>query len=250
MTAAAAATPATAVLTLAQARAVGTALTARMVPLCEPNRCVVAGSTRRNKDGSIKDVEVCVIPRREDRLDPADLFGERTVSVNLLHAWATKEALDAEGRPCPVRWIKPNTDALMDWTPDPHGKYWRGLVRHKGIELPVKLDVFLATPENWGCILIIRTGSRDFGEALMTFARTRGMRFDGGFLWRQETRLLSAEESDVFRALGLAFIEPPDRINDQSLRKAVLRRSGGDQQRTTSTGGGRLPAVNTRQCHP
>jgi DNA polymerase/3'-5' exonuclease PolX len=238
--------PQTTTLTLSQARAVGAALTSRMAPLCEPGRCIVAGSTRRNKDGHIKDVEVCVIPRREDRLDPADLFGERTVSVNLLHAWAMREAPDEEGRQCPVRWIKPNTNTLEDWPPDPNGKYWRGLVRHTGVALPVKLDVFLATPENWGCILIIRTGSRDFGEALMTFARTRGMRFDDGFLWRQETRLLSAEESDVFRALGLAYIEPPDRVNDRSLRKAVLTKT----QRVIPTGGGRLPRVNTHQCHP
>lgn len=53
----------------------------QMKPFCE--RCEIAGSIRRGKADGIKDVEVCVIPRTEERADPSDLFGEKSMRVNL-----------------------------------------------------------------------------------------------------------------------------------------------------------------------
>ena len=57
---------------------------------------------------------------------------------------------------------------MVDWEPKPEGTYWRALVDNS-----IKLDLFLAAPENYGMILTIRTGSAEFSQGLMTYAKHR-----------------------------------------------------------------------------
>lgn len=195
---------------LRDAQAIAERLAELMRPFC--SRVEVAGSVRRSCP-EVKDVELVAIPRWEERPATApSLFAEEAERVNLLHEWATHEAAGAG-----VRWIKSGTSDVVDWEPKPEGKYWRALV-----DDAIKLDLFLASAENYGLILAIRTGCAEFSQALMTFAKLRtSYHVDGGYLRDSEGRALDTpEERDVFEALKIDFVEPRERTGQHMVRRA------------------------------
>ena len=74
-----------------------------------------------------------------------------------------------------------------------------------------KVDLFLATPANFGNIYTIRTGSRDFSAWLMTSkfkggAMPMGMRQKDGFLWKGDERIDCPDENDLFEAIDVPFV--------------------------------------------
>ena len=135
-------------------------------------RCEVAGSVRRKKRDDIKDIEIVAVP------DPQDLFGLRQAINN--------HCIVVRGR-FPGRYL-----ALK--------------FRSR------RVDLFITTPEQWGCIYLIRTGSAEFCRQLMTRAHGRGRRFRDGRLWDGVTALSTPEEADIFRALGMEYVNPEKRI--------------------------------------
>ena len=81
----------------------------------------------------------------------------------------------------------------------------------------MSVDLFLCTPETWGCIFMIRTGSAEFARNMVTRRVLGGwcpnhLGFSEGRLWEyQGTELVALEtpeEEDVFREMGLDFIPP------------------------------------------
>jgi DNA polymerase/3'-5' exonuclease PolX len=195
---------------LSNARTKAEALVEQMRPFCE--RLEIAGSIRRKKP-EVKDIEIVAIPKLEIANvedESLDLFGnslQLTESINKLHLWATKMS--------GIRWIKTGTPDIVDWQPKPEGKYWRGLVDDE-----IKLDLFLARPENFGVIFVIRTGSAQFTTALVTYARRMGMPVQDGMLTRGGQSLETFEERDVFRILKLDYVEPPQRVGWKSIRRS------------------------------
>lgn len=175
---------------------------AALLDLMRPDilRGEIAGSIRRQK-ADCRDIELVVIPRWEEEADPASLFGE-PVRVNRLHEWATQTGS--------VQWIKPGTSEIEPWPPKPEGKYWRGLLSDG-----TKLDLFIATPENFGLILLIRTGSAEFSKAVVTHALRLGKPCNGGTLG-----VPTPEEPDVFRVLGLQWVPPEARQGPAEVLKA------------------------------
>jgi len=132
-------------------------------------RIEIAGSIRRHKPSDVKDVELVCIP------DP-----------DCLMAFAAM--VD--------RWEKVKGE--------PTGRYTQ-----RRLPGGIMLDLFMATPENWGCIYLIRTGGKEFSAAVMRHAREIGFRFDGGQLLDAAGRVVpTPEEDDVFRALGLCWVHP------------------------------------------
>jgi DNA polymerase/3'-5' exonuclease PolX len=75
-----------------------------------------------------------------------------------------------------------------------------------------RVEFYRATPGNYGILKLIRTGSAHHNEYLATLALSKGMRlkYSEG-LMQGENVLAGAEETEVFRALGLEFVEPQDR---------------------------------------
>ena len=73
-------------------------------------------------------------------------------------------------------------------------------------------DMFAPEPPNFGVLLLARTGSAMFNVWIAQTAKAAGLHFNPhkGILRRGEI-IASAEESDIFRALGLAFIKPEER---------------------------------------
>jgi DNA polymerase/3'-5' exonuclease PolX len=194
---------------LHDAEEVARRLAAVMAPFCL--RVEIAGSIRRACP-EVKDVELVAVPRWSERPAPVQsLFAEESERVNLLHEWAVSGAAGAG-----VRWIKPGTQEVVDWEPKPGGKYWRALVDDS-----IKLDLFLAAPENYGMIMAIRTGCAEFSQALMTFAKLRTpYHVEGGYLRdREGAPLETREERDVFEALGIDFVEPKERTGQHTVRR-------------------------------
>ena len=195
---------------LRDAQAIAERLAQEMSPFCA--RVEVAGSIRRSS-AEVKDVELVAIPRWDERPGPTpSLFGGEAEQVNLLHGWATRDAAGAG-----VRWIKTGTPEVVDWEPKPEGKYWRALVDER-----VKLDLFLASPENYGLILLIRTGSAEFSQALMTYAKHRTpYHIEGGYLRDREGKVLETpEQRGVFRSLRLDYVLPRGRTGQHMVRLA------------------------------
>lgn len=186
---------------LAVAREAAEWLVENIRPSC--HRVEIAGSIRRGKP-EVKDVEIVCVPRWIER-PGTDLFGTPE-PVNVLHDWAKTTNL--------VRWIKPGVSEIIDWEPKADGKYWRGILWQHG---DLKLDLFIAKPENFGAIYLIRTGSADFSQACVTHALRIGKRcVDGHFTVGGEPVPTPTEES-VFELLNLRYVEPARRTGPEAL---------------------------------
>lgn len=172
-----------------------------MSPYCE--RIEIAGSIRRYKS-DVKDIELVASPKWIVEPDASDLYGGM-IRTNLL--W---EHLHA-GRD--IQWIKPGVPDAIPWQIKPDGKYWRGLLPED-----IKLDLFLASRDNFGIIYLIRTGSADFSAATVTHAKRIGKPCVGGYLTNEDGKLYTPDEQSVFDALNLAYVKPENRIDGNSLR--------------------------------
>lgn len=94
-------------------------------------------------------------------------------------------------------------------------KYIKFMLPMQG-SLRMPVDLFLTTPEQWGIIHIIRTGSSDFSHRLVTSKLAGGwmpfgMQCADGWLWKNGEKLITREEEDVFRLLGVEWVAPKDR---------------------------------------
>lgn len=200
-----------------------------MRPFCE--RVEIAGSIRRKKP-SVKDIEIVAIPKWETQPCVGDLFSVlASEQVNLLYNWAQvipnsiwpdvePGGIRPNGVP-KVQWIKPGTQEIIPWAVKPDGSYWRGYLPDHA----VKLDLFLTTPDKWASILLIRTGSAQFSEGIVTYARRVGFRFHEGRLYRgmdldSAEVVPVSEEADVFAALGLRYVDPAQRYGPEEIRES------------------------------
>lgn len=185
-------------LPLVRAQPVAEQLVADLAPWCI--RLEVAGSIRRQRP-DVGDIELVAIP--QFRNEPSSLWGDE-VPVNVL--FERINVLAGEGT----------------------------LERLSGAERYVKLvhapsglqlDLFLATPDNWGLIFLIRTGPADYSQWLVSEARRRGHHVSGGHLWRGThphgvecscaktsfSPVPTPEERDVYTALAMPWVDPRDR---------------------------------------
>jgi DNA polymerase/3'-5' exonuclease PolX len=216
---------------LRDAERIAERLVEEMRPFCE--RIEIAGSVRRRK-AEVKDIEIVAVPLWwQAAVEPKvrTLFEEEGLShtVNMLHTWAERQEL--------VKWIKPGTSKLEPWPPKPEGKYWRGLVAAAAGSEPVKLDLFLASTQQFGLIYLIRTGSAEFSAAILGYAKhstpyqtekswheerpeLKG-KPEGGWLVEKATgsRVDTREERAVFELLGLQYVEPGLRIDGRAIKK-------------------------------
>jgi len=194
---------------LEQARMVALHVVQQLQPFCE--RVEIAGSIRRQSP-EVKDIEIVCIPSWGEQQKPGSLLPGDNESVNLLHQAVANTEF--------IRWIKPGVPQIETWPIKPEGKYWRGLIRRGMFAAPadVKLDLFLARPENWGVIFTIRTGSADFSRALVTYARDRtDYRVDGGEMKLQGGAMPCPDERVVFDALGLVYLDPRARAGERQI---------------------------------
>ncbi|HVR42679.1 MAG TPA: DNA polymerase/3'-5' exonuclease PolX [Thermoanaerobaculia bacterium] len=75
-------------------------------------------------------------------------------------------------------------------------------------ERELKVRVRACEPGELPTTLLAETGSPEFVGALGEAAASRGLRLDPRGLWKGRTRLRAAREHDVFRHVGIPFVEP------------------------------------------
>ena len=195
-------------MNLTDARAIAENLVEQMRPFCE--RVEIAGSVRREQ-AECRDIEIVAIPKIETATVTVGLFGETAeVTKNLLHEWA----ISPEKRDM---WIKPGTSETHAWSPKADGKYWRALLNTEAGE--IKLDLFLCGERNWGAILLIRTGSAEFSQAVVTHAKNIGRPCKDGFFHQSGVPVETLEEARVFEMLGLEYVEPALRRGERDVKQ-------------------------------
>lgn len=199
---------------LGRARKLAERLRTEMAPFCA--RVEVAGSIRRGRP-EVKDLELVATPNWGEQ-PGADLFGTPE-PVNLLYQWALGQKASGSDYGRELTWIKPGTNEIVPWQPKPDGKYWRAVLAEG-----IKLDLFLTAAEQFGIIYLIRTGSAEFSQAVVTHAKRIGKPCHDGAL-RESASIVAAaiptpEESDVFRALGLQSVPPEKRTGPEAVRRA------------------------------
>ena len=165
-----------------------------------------AGSIRRKKP-DIGDIEHVVISH-----DESDLFpGGQPV----LHVRERAARLVREGVAAKQRYGASQTTRFGD--------------RYIGLNFENRQhELFICTPDNWGCILAIRTGSADFSRELVTRLPRHGFRQSDGSLCKIVSRgsavrdpgdtrehlerLDCPDEETFFRAAGLDVADyPPEK---------------------------------------
>lgn len=154
-------------------------------------RMLVCGSVRREK-AECKDIEIVVIPETKPQ---RPVFG-----------------IPASGQP-PLEAL---LDRLIRW-----GELKRNLdnpkygAKYKTLKLgTTPIDLFIATPDNWGNIVAIRTGDGDFSRMMVTKRQFGGlmpadMFQRDGYLYNSEGLIACPEEADWFFALTNRGAVPP-----------------------------------------
>ncbi len=149
----------------------------RVKTLLSPHclQIAIAGSIRRKKT-EVKDIEIVAIPKPYE----TGLFESGIAAV--VNQW---EKVKGE---LPSKY----TQRIL-----PEG---------------IKLDLFFAERENWGLILAIRTGSAEYShKVLATECVKRGYKSVDGHLTHEGKRVAILEEKDLFKRIGLAYVEPEKR---------------------------------------
>lgn len=211
---------------LAEARRVAEGFARALEPSCD--RIELAGSIRRCKE-TVGDIEMVCIPkhREEEGLKP-DLFRPPPIlEVNCV--WeaiqgmgsAVCEPIKLQASP-QQRFVESIGLPWPERDPHWHRKRLKDAARYFKLFLPrsgFRVDLFLATPETWGVIFAIRTGSSDFSRALVTrwTFLTRGHSKDGRLCDRDGNLLSTPEERDVFDLCRVRYIAPPLRLDASSL---------------------------------
>ena len=155
-------------------------------PYCE--RIEIAGSIRREKP-EVGDIELVCIPKKVEIDDPACWFKK----IEIIHPEFCK-IIDSLER------IRGNATGKAMQRNTPEG---------------IVLDIFTATPDNWGYIFAIRTGPDNFSHKVLANNWVKyGYHGKDGMLYnKQEKPVPVKEESDLFLLIGIEYIDPKFRMN-------------------------------------
>ena len=181
-------------LSLKIAKSIADQLCTNLTKGCD--KIAVAGSIRRRRP-FIHDIDIVAVPKYQP--GPTEtLFGDQ-VQINLLDV--TLNTLVSSGR---IRITERGDKAIRLELPSG--------------ELPV--DVYIARPETWATLLLIRTGSREHNIRMCSLARQLGMQLkaDGSGLFRAGTLVAGSSETEIFEALGMTYVTPEYR-EEQYFRK-------------------------------
>jgi DNA polymerase/3'-5' exonuclease PolX len=184
---------------LSKANSIANAVLSHIMPSID--RGEIAGSIRRQKD-VVGDVEIVAISTQRDRL------------LSLLSDVG--------------QHIKPGVPGAVPWSPTASAKYLR--VR---LQEGMNLDLFMASPENWGGLFLMRTGSgagldgNSFnGFTPGIFSRWKKLSGGGRMTDCMPTmptgeQLWIPEEKDFFDLLEMNFVPPAERTGRQVIKKYI-----------------------------
>ena len=73
-----------------------------------------------------------------------------------------------------------------------------------------QIDLYFATPETWGTLVLIRTGSAEHNIKLSMIAQKKGLKLSHGGL-SKNGQVIASTEKEIFEALDLPYVEPEER---------------------------------------
>ncbi|MDH5688049.1 MAG: hypothetical protein OEZ48_09350 [Candidatus Bathyarchaeota archaeon] len=73
-----------------------------------------------------------------------------------------------------------------------------------------QIDLYFATPETWGTLVLIRTGSAEHNIKLSMIAQKKGLKLSHSGLSRNG-QVIATVEKEIFEALDLPYVEPEER---------------------------------------
>jgi DNA polymerase/3'-5' exonuclease PolX len=142
----------------------------QLKPHCE--RVEIAGSIRRKKN-EVGDIEIVAIPK--------------PYSTGLLESGIATVI---------NQWQKVKGELPCKYT-------------QRILPSGIKLDLFFAEEGNWGLTFALRTGSADYSHKVLANGWVRqGFKSDGGYLFKEGERYEVREEKDLFKLIGIPFVEP------------------------------------------
>jgi len=168
-------------MNLDQAKNLANYAVRRLHPYCE--RIHIAGSIRREKP-EVHDIEIVCLPSRCQ-----DLFGDNCDRHPHFQRTAHSLGIVRTGDPQSGKYIK--------------------------VQMPegINLDIFIASPTNYGWILALRTGPAEYSKSLVVRGKAIGYRFENGEIylgeWAEPVPVMLEEE--VFTLLGIPYIHPKER---------------------------------------
>jgi DNA polymerase/3'-5' exonuclease PolX len=177
-------------------------LVGMVLPHCE--RIEIAGSIRRGKE-MVKDIDLVVLPKMTSK---TSLFEPTKVEETEFHeALSATLHVTADG----PRIIRGTMPLALASTIAP-GR-------------TIAVDIYIATPESWATLLLIRTGSAEHNIWMCSRAKACGgkLHADGSGLEvpgqydavQQRTvnsRVIRAKtEEEIFKAMGIPYAEPGQR---------------------------------------
>jgi len=177
---------------LVEAEVIAGSLVSVISSACE--RIEVAGSIRRARP-DVGDIELVAVPRINSL--PEGMWGKRLIN-------RLTERLD----------VLIDADVLSAHPTDPkRGERYSKLIDPLS---GLQVDVFSASADTYGLILLIRTGSAAYSQRFVTDLRGRGLHSASGQLHRgglgcgaYECELVpTPEEVDVYTAAGWPFVNP------------------------------------------
>lgn len=139
----------------------------------------IAGSVRRRKP-EVKDIEICLVP----------------VNTNKVFNVLGKFLLEHNKN---FKYIK-------------NGSRYKQF-RHRDCQI----DMFIAKPDNWGIIFLVRTGSAAFSTKILSAWKkvTGGGYSKDGYLYDRNDKIVyTYEEEEVFKLCKMDFVNPEDRSLD------------------------------------
>lgn len=175
---------------LAEAERVARALVEALAPACE--RIEIAGSVRRKKP-EVSDLELVAVPRLIDG-----------ASVDLFSPPPKESLLDIF-----LRDLERSGRLVQHPTSKADGPRYK---KRWAPKAGMQVDLFVVLPPaEWGAIFAIRTGPADYSARAVTALRSRGLRCEGGQVWRGNTVLPCPDEASFFAHCGMPLVPPEDR---------------------------------------
>jgi|GEM_PF-1455643 len=155
----------------------------RLEPYCEPGRILVCGSYRR-QTATVHDLDIVLIPKF--------MLATQVTAI----CCGTQKPLTMGGGKISGGDIIKHFDYHDSEKKTPH---WT-----------IPIDIYFATPENWGTLVLIRTGSKENNRRLCSRAIELGLKLhaDGGGLTDAEGVVIADDEVSIYQKLGLEYQEP------------------------------------------
>jgi DNA polymerase (family 10) len=181
-------------LKLKEAQEYANKIVALLKPVCR--EIVIVGSIRRMRP-EVNDVDIVLIPD-SSHYNWKNWFNqtEALVMVSPPETWR---------KTIPQILLSPDCELRL-------AKEIGGPWLMRFVSETVTVDLYRATEDNWGTLMLVRTGSKEHNIKLCEIARAKGLKLSASEGVIDGNKIIASKtEDEIFAALGLSYSLPEDR---------------------------------------